>query len=155
MKAIITILFVLASAVNSRAQVGASIRAWENAEATFLATNGEDSASTKLTGFVLAAPDTVSRVVWDSARGVYTGYDIAVKPDLRGRTAQVWIEPLSLTPEAVAQQLGPRWNPHWKQLKLPSYYSLSSVKFDSLLLVTLWTDGSSRAVDHVAVREKH
>ena len=108
----------------------------------------------KLTAFVLAGDGTVSRVIWDAKRGVYTGYDIAVKPDPRNRTAQVWIQPLSLSSEQIAEREGPRWNLHWSRLNLPSYYSLQSVKFDSPILVTLWSDASSKAVDHVVVRQK-
>jgi hypothetical protein len=156
MRAVPVIVFALATAVNLAPQsiVGASIGPWDHAQASFFATNGEDPANPKLTAFVVAAEDAVSRVIWDAKRGVYTGYDIAVKPDPRNGTAQVWIQPLSLTTEAIAERLGPRWNPHWTRLKLPSYYSLPAVKFDSPILVTLWSDASSKTVDHVVVREK-
>jgi hypothetical protein len=156
MRAIPVITFALAAAVNIAAQseVGASIGPWGDAQASFFATNGEGPGSPKLTAFVLAGDGTVSRVIWDAKRGVYTGYDIAVRPDPRNRTAQVWIQPLSLSSEQIAEREGPRWNLHWSRLNLPSYYTLESVKFDSPILVTLWSDASSKAVDHVVVRQK-
>lgn len=139
-------------APHMRAQVSASISPWNNVEAVFVSSELSPNGTVALHGIVNAAPDVVSRVIWDDHLGIYTGYDIALTVDRQAKGVRVFIEPTPLTSEYLSKRLGARWNPSWRKVALNQLSSPETVHLGDSISISLWKEAGVTAVDRVSFR---